>query len=99
MNPLEDQVLASLPEDYNEASGHSFCVLPWLHRFVNLGGEVQLCCVAEEFNHSYIREDSNRPSISATASVTSRSATRGICVIFACRCLKVTGQPPANVAG
>ena len=61
MNPLEDQVSTSLPEDYNEASAHSFCVLPWLHRFVNLGGEVQLCCVAEEFDHSYIREDSNRP--------------------------------------
>ena len=61
MTPLEDPVSASLPEDYNETSRHSFCVLPWLHRFVNLGGEVQLCCVAEEFEHSYIREDSNHP--------------------------------------
>ncbi len=52
---------AMLPEDYNEMSKHSFCVLPWLHRFVNLGGEVQLCCTAEEFDHSYIRQDSNKP--------------------------------------
>lgn len=50
----------NLPQDYNEASKHSFCVLPWLHRFVNLGGEVQLCCTAEEFEHSYIRQDSNK---------------------------------------
>ena len=61
MSSLEDKVSASLPEDYNEASAHSFCVLPWLHRFVNLGGEVQLCCAAEEFDHSYIREDSSHP--------------------------------------
>jgi len=57
MSESEERVSASLPQDYNEASGHSFCVLPWLHRFVNLGGEVQLCCTAEEFDHSYIRQD------------------------------------------
>ena len=61
MSQLEDQLSASLPEDYNQASQHSFCVLPWLHRFVNLGGEVQLCCTAEEFDHSYIRQDSGKP--------------------------------------
>jgi len=61
MTQLEDHISARLPEHYNEASKHSFCVLPWLHRFVNLGGEVQLCCTAEEFEHSYIRQDSNRP--------------------------------------
>lgn len=59
MTQSEDQITNVLPDDYNEASGHSFCVLPWLHRFVNLGGEVQLCCTAEEFDHSYIRQDSN----------------------------------------
>jgi len=32
-----------------------------MHRFVNLGGEVQLCCTAEEFDHSYIRQDNNKP--------------------------------------
>lgn len=51
----------SLPQDHHAASMHSFCVLPWLHRFVNLGGEVQLCCTAEEYDHSYIRQDSNQP--------------------------------------
>ena len=51
----------SLPADFNEASKHTFCVLPWLHRFVNLGGEVQLCCTAEEYDHSYIRSDARLP--------------------------------------
>ena len=46
-----------LPDDFNEPSKHSFCVLPWIHRFVNLGGEVQLCCTAEEHPHSYFRSD------------------------------------------
>lgn len=61
MTQLTDQSTTGLPGNYNEASRHSFCVLPWLHRFVNLGGEVQLCCTAEEFEHSYIRQDSNKP--------------------------------------
>ena len=61
MNQSADQNPASLPEDYNESLKHSFCVLPWLHRFVNLGGEVQLCCTAEEYDHSYIRQDSGQP--------------------------------------
>ena len=57
MSESEDQVSISLPKDYNEASRHAFCVLPWMHRFVNLGGEVQLCCTAEEFDNSHIRDD------------------------------------------
>lgn len=61
MTPSSDRKPAGLPKDYNEASKHSFCVLPWMHRFVNLGGEVQLCCTAEEFDHSYIRQDNNKP--------------------------------------
>jgi len=61
MPQSENTYPTSLPAAYNEASKHSFCVLPWLHRFVNLGGEVQLCCTAEEFEHSYIRQDSNKP--------------------------------------
>ncbi len=47
-----------LPSDFNEPSKHSFCVLPWIHRFINLGGEVQLCCNSEEYEHSYIKSDS-----------------------------------------
>ncbi len=61
MTRAKDQAAPDLPEDYNEPSKHSFCVLPWMHRFVNLGGEVQLCCTAEEFDHSYIRQDSGQP--------------------------------------
>ena len=30
----------------------SFCVLPWLHRFTNIGGEVQVCCISEEYDNS-----------------------------------------------
>ena len=58
--PVDKKPL-NLPPDYNEASKHSFCVLPWLHRFVNLGGEVQLCCTAEEYSHSFIRQDNKQP--------------------------------------
>ena len=61
MSQSSNQTIATLREDYNESSRHSFCVLPWVHRFVNLGGEVQLCCTAEEFDHSYIRQDNNKP--------------------------------------
>jgi len=61
MTQATDQTAPGLPQGYNEASKHSFCVLPWLHRFVNLGGEVQLCCTAEEFEQSYIRQDSGQP--------------------------------------
>lgn len=57
---MKDHTSPNLPKDYNESIKHSFCVLPWLHRFVNLGGEVQLCCTAEEFEHSYIRQDSGQ---------------------------------------
>jgi sulfatase maturation enzyme AslB (radical SAM superfamily) len=60
MTREEDQASSHLPQDHNEASQHSFCVLPWMHRFVNLGGEVQLCCTAEEFDHSYIRQDNQQ---------------------------------------
>ncbi len=50
----------TLPANFNDISKHSFCVLPWVHRFVNLGGEVQLCCTAEEHSHSYIKSDSGK---------------------------------------
>jgi sulfatase maturation enzyme AslB (radical SAM superfamily) len=50
----------TLPDDFNKPSKHSFCVLPWIHRFVNLGGEVQLCCTAEEHSDSYLKSDSGK---------------------------------------
>ena len=28
--------------------GSTFCILPWTHRFTNIGGEVQICCSSEE---------------------------------------------------
>ncbi len=34
----------------------SFCVLPWIHSFVNLGGHYQVCCTGEEFNN-FIRDE------------------------------------------
>ncbi len=61
MSHSKDPFPLTLPEDYNGALKHSFCVLPWLHRFVNLGGEVQLCCTSEEYEHSYIRQDNKQP--------------------------------------
>lgn len=30
----------------------TFCVLPWVHRFTNIGGEVQVCCVSEEYDNN-----------------------------------------------
>lgn len=35
----------------------TFCVLPWIHRFTNIGGEVQVCCVSEEYNNNNIDDD------------------------------------------
>jgi sulfatase maturation enzyme AslB (radical SAM superfamily) len=35
----------------------TFCALPWIHSFVNLGGEYQVCCTSEEF-HRGILDDS-----------------------------------------
>jgi len=51
----------NIPDNFNQPSKHSFCVLPWVHRFVNLGGEVQLCCTAEGHPDSYIKSDSGAP--------------------------------------
>jgi sulfatase maturation enzyme AslB (radical SAM superfamily) len=39
----------------------SFCVLPWTHSFVNLGGEYQVCCTSEEFLNNNIRNDEGKP--------------------------------------
>lgn len=37
----------------------SFCVLPWVHRFTNIGGEIQVCCSSEEY-HRAILDDTGR---------------------------------------
>lgn len=41
---------------YGDRVSPTFCVLPWLHRFTNIGGEVQVCCVAEEYDSDVIDE-------------------------------------------
>lgn len=48
----------------------SFCVLPWIHSFVNFNGHYQVCCSSEEFHDSIDDENGqpynvrNRPDIS-----------------------------------
>lgn len=44
----------------------TFCILPWIHRFTNIGGEVQICCTSEEYKTSYIT-DKNGQRINAAA--------------------------------
>jgi hypothetical protein len=48
-----DERLAELGRPVSGA----LCVLPWLHRFTNLGGEIQLCCITEEHPESQLRTD------------------------------------------
>ncbi|MDR3607775.1 MAG: twitch domain-containing radical SAM protein [Oligoflexia bacterium] len=46
----------------------TFCSLAWVHRFTNIGGEIQVCCSSEEKDNN-IRADDGRPmSIAETAS-------------------------------
>jgi len=72
----------TLPDNFNESTKHSFCVLPWIHRFVNLAGEVQLCCTAEEHPHSYIRSDAGKLiNIADGFSDQQIGATRHLCEI------------------
>lgn len=52
-----DERLAELGRPVSGA----LCVLPWLHRFTNLGGEIQLCCIAEEHPESQLRTDDGVP--------------------------------------
>lgn len=35
----------------------TFCVLPWIHRFTNVGGEVEICCTAEEHFPEILGDD------------------------------------------
>ena len=37
----------------------TFCVLPWLHRFTNIGGEIQVCCTSEESDNNVRDDDGN----------------------------------------
>ena len=49
--------------------GKAFCVLPWIHSFVNIGGEYQVCCTSEEFHDGILNSENKiynikqRPSI------------------------------------
>jgi len=50
----------ALLQRFNTPMEQSFCVLPWLHRFTNLYGEIQVCCVADE-KIGHLRHDSGKP--------------------------------------
>ena len=41
----------------NTYHSKSFCVLPWLHRFTNIEGQIQVCCSSEEYDNN-IRDNS-----------------------------------------
>lgn len=43
--------------DIGDRVSPTFCALAWLHRFTNIGGEVQLCCVSEEYNSDLLDEN------------------------------------------
>lgn len=30
----------------------TFCVLPWVHRYTNIAGEIQVCCSSEEYDNN-----------------------------------------------
>ncbi len=46
--------------------GKTFCVLPWIHRFTNIGGEIQVCCSSEEYDNN-IRDDAGNKMLADTA--------------------------------
>ena len=41
----------------------SFCVLPWIHSFVNTSGDYQVCCTSEEFPNSIIGDDGKKLTV------------------------------------
>lgn len=53
----------------DEKAQKTFCVLPWIHSFVNSGGEYQVCCTGEEFGNTIVGDNAknlnidNRPTI------------------------------------
>lgn len=58
-----------LAENHNEQKNNDYelkrvegvpptlCAIPWNHRFTNIGGEIQLCCVSEEFGNTVLGDD------------------------------------------
>lgn len=52
-----------------DCESKSFCVLPWIHSFVNSNGAYQVCCISEEFHHGIPDEKGdfynikNRPAV------------------------------------
>lgn len=46
----EDSAESVFDSQAGDRISSTFCVLPWMHRFTNIGGEVQVCCVSEEFD-------------------------------------------------
>jgi hypothetical protein len=40
-----------------------FCALPWVHRFTNIGGEIQVCCTSEETDNNIYDEAGRRMNI------------------------------------
>ncbi|MBK7843210.1 MAG: radical SAM protein [Bdellovibrionales bacterium] len=54
MNPVEETLnqSATLESHLHPKISESFCVLPWIQRFINLGGEHQICCTSEEYGNS-----------------------------------------------
>ncbi len=47
----------------NKSSDKSFCALAWVHSFVNLGGEYQVCCTSEEFENNILDNNGNKINI------------------------------------
>ena len=47
----------------NEKMKQSFCILPWIHSFVNLSGAYQVCCTSEEFDNNIIGNDGKKMNI------------------------------------
>lgn len=41
----------------------TFCVLPWIHRYTDVGGEIQVCCSSSEYQNSIVGEDGHPMSI------------------------------------
>lgn len=52
-----------------ECESKSFCVLPWIHSFVNSNGAYQICCISEEHHHGILDKKGeyfniqNRPAL------------------------------------
>jgi hypothetical protein len=42
------------------SSPKTFCVLPWLHRFTNIGGEIQVCCSSEEYDNHILSDSGHK---------------------------------------